>query len=87
MKIYFLFKLFKFSAFLDRATTLGFYLDWFFQINNGLLGLMLVFVAGSIFIGMFFYIAAMVSDMKMRIDAIEKNFKSREIRFHVEIIE
>lgn len=85
---------------MDRGTTAGFYLDWFFQVNNGFLALMLVFVAGTIFIGMFFYITAMVNDMTMRIAAIDDDFNPqrkyekiiwsihvREIRFHLEIIE
>lgn len=78
---------------------MGFYLDWFFQINNGFDALVLVLVAGSIFIGMFLYITGMVSDMKMRIATIDDDLASqqknrhfwllhvREFRFHVEIIE
>lgn len=90
------------SSILGRTTYVGYYLDWLLALAVSTGGFVIIASSVSIYIGIFLYITGMVTDMKTRIESIEKELRTdqrqalnqirvwtifvQEIQFHTDII-
>lgn len=90
------------SSLIGRSDYLGFFIDWLVECLGTVAEFEMIIVSGSIYVGIFMYIDAMVSDIRMRFKTIADELSVeakpsldnlrlwsayvREIDFHIEII-